>query len=196
MAKEKDDKRSRPGGRSERIRKAVAESVLKLIGEYGLEFEIKEVSRLAGVGRATVFRRWPDRAALIGEALGEHVSRFSVELRNEWPEDLYRITADFREFMRDPVEMSLNRALLLTNSSVFKEQMITYWTPIFGLFQKSIQDAIARGEVDPSVDVEVVITAISEVLLTESIIESMEQNNLPERLVAQLIRGCPPIKHV
>ncbi|WP_150290021.1 TetR-like C-terminal domain-containing protein [Sphingobium estronivorans] len=186
------NKRPRPGGRSERIRKAVAQAVLQLIRDHGIDFEIQEVSRLSGVGRATVFRRWPDRASLIGEALSEHVSGFSVTLKGEWPDDLLRMTRDFREFMRDPVELAMNRALLLTNNNAFRDQMSDYWKPIIELFQKPLRDAIDRGEIDPGVDVEIVIVAISEVLVMESLFENFGEVDISERLVSQLVRGCPP----
>lgn len=185
-------KRSRPGGRSERIRKAVAQAVLQLINDQGIDFEIQDVSRLSGVGRATVSRRWPDRPSLIGEALSEHISRFSVTLEGSWPDDLIRMARDFREFMRDPVEMALNRALLLSNNEGYRSQMLDYWAPFIELFQRPVREAIERGDIDPAVDVEIMIAAISDVLVMESLFESFGNEDISERLVRQLIRGCQP----
>ena len=50
-------KQSRPGGRTEKNRQAVAAAVLQLIKEGRLDFESQEVAALAGVHRTTLFRR-------------------------------------------------------------------------------------------------------------------------------------------
>lgn len=97
MNEQSSGKQVRPGGRTERVRKAVADAVIELIEQEGIEFEIKAVAQLSGVGRATIFRRWPDRASLIGEALVEHVSHFEVTMTGNWEEDLRRITADHQQ---------------------------------------------------------------------------------------------------
>ena len=53
--------KGRPGGRTEKNRKAVALAVLELIKAGKIDFEIQEVAALSGVHRTTIFRRWPNR---------------------------------------------------------------------------------------------------------------------------------------
>lgn len=194
MTEAAQTKLSRPGGRSERIRKAVAQAVLQLISEQGIHFEIQEVSRLSGVGRATVSRRWPDRAALFGEALSEHVSRFHIPLEGVWPDDLLRVARAFRTFMNDPIELALNRALLISYDETYHNQMYAYWGPHIELIKKPIYQAIERGDIDPAVDVEILIAALSDLLVMESMVGNFGNQDITERLVMQLIRGCPPPK--
>src|SRR5262245_20536485 len=81
----------RPGGRTEKIRRAVAQAVLTLIKKGKLDFRLQEVSRLAGVHRTTIYQRWPSRAALLIEALSEHTSHFDVKLSGNWRRDLKKI---------------------------------------------------------------------------------------------------------
>jgi AcrR family transcriptional regulator len=61
----------RPPGRprSEQAHSAILSSTLKLLGENGFpDLTIEAVAAHAGVGKATVYRWWPDKAALITDA--------------------------------------------------------------------------------------------------------------------------------
>lgn len=59
--------RRRPGRpRSERVRKAVLRSTLALLKRDGFDaLTIESVAARAGVGKATVYRRWPNKAELV-----------------------------------------------------------------------------------------------------------------------------------
>jgi AcrR family transcriptional regulator len=55
--------------RSEQARLAILHSTLKLLGENGFfELTIEDVAAHANVGKATVYRWWPNKAALIADA--------------------------------------------------------------------------------------------------------------------------------
>lgn len=63
--------RKRPPGRprNESIRVAILRTTLKLLGENGFaDLTIADVAARASVGKATVYRWWPDKAALIADA--------------------------------------------------------------------------------------------------------------------------------
>src|SRR5579863_6283827 len=62
-------KRSPGRPRSESIRVAILRTTLKLLGENGFsDLTIADVAARASVGKATVYRWWPDKAALIADA--------------------------------------------------------------------------------------------------------------------------------
>src|SRR5271167_3468624 len=64
-------KPKRPPGRprSEQARLSILRSTLKLLAKKGFpDFTIEAVAAHAGVGKATVYRWWPDKAALIADA--------------------------------------------------------------------------------------------------------------------------------
>ena len=70
--------RKRPPGRprSEQARLAILRSTLKLLGENGFsDLTIEAVAAHAGVGKATVYRWWPNKAALIADAFAGSTSR-------------------------------------------------------------------------------------------------------------------------
>jgi AcrR family transcriptional regulator len=63
--------RKRPPGRprSESIRVTILRTTLKLLGENGFsDLTIADIAARASVGKATVYRWWPDKAALIADA--------------------------------------------------------------------------------------------------------------------------------
>ena len=68
----------RPPGRprSERARVAILSSALKLLGEKGFpELTMEAVAERANVGKATVYRWWPNKAALIADAFASSTTR-------------------------------------------------------------------------------------------------------------------------
>jgi len=62
--------------RSEQARLAILRSTLKLLGKHGFsDLTIEEVAAHAGVGKATVYRWWPNKAALIADAFASSTTR-------------------------------------------------------------------------------------------------------------------------
>jgi AcrR family transcriptional regulator len=62
--------------RSEEARVAIQRSTLKLLAERGFpELTIEAVAAHAGVAKATVYRWWPDKAALIADAFAHSTTR-------------------------------------------------------------------------------------------------------------------------
>jgi AcrR family transcriptional regulator len=68
----------RPPGRprSEQARQAILASTLKILGERGFsDLKIEDVADRAGVGKATVYRWWPNKGALIADAFASSTTR-------------------------------------------------------------------------------------------------------------------------
>lgn len=69
-------KRSPGRPRSEQARLAILRSTLKLLGKNGFsDLTIEAVAAHAGVGKATVYRWWPNKAALIADAFANSTTR-------------------------------------------------------------------------------------------------------------------------
>lgn len=184
-------KQLRPGGRTEKNRQAVAAAVLKLIGDGKLDFEVQEVAALSGVHRTTLFRRWPDRGALIAEAMAEHVARVSIEFDGDWEADLRKIANGMRDFLADPVELAMNRMLAISDNALFHEQMARHWSPILERFQQPIRTAQANGQLPWSIDAEMVIMTLMSTLLTHIVfMRTPPTDEFIARMIDQLILGC------
>ena len=183
--------RKRPGGRTERNRQQVAAAVLQLIGDGRLEFELQEVAALAGVHRSTLFRRWPDRSALIAEALAEHVSHLNIAFSGSWQEDLRRIAFGLRDFLNDPIETAMNRMLVSSNNEVFREQMFRHWAPIIATLHAPLADAQREGEIPADADPAALISMlISPIIVSTVFMRSPPDDAFVELLVRQTILAC------
>jgi AcrR family transcriptional regulator len=69
-------KRSPGRPRSEHARVAILRSTLKLLGENGFsDLTIEAVAAHASVGKATVYRWWPNKAVLIADAFANSTTR-------------------------------------------------------------------------------------------------------------------------
>ncbi len=66
-----DDK---PIRRSARAREAILEAALQLTSEQGYErMTMEGIAKRAGVGKQTIYRWWPSKAAVLQEAINEQV---------------------------------------------------------------------------------------------------------------------------
>jgi len=78
LAAEYSKNGKRPPGRprSEQARQAILRSTLKILGKNGFsDFKIEEVAARASVGKATVYRWWPNKGALIADAFASSTTR-------------------------------------------------------------------------------------------------------------------------
>jgi AcrR family transcriptional regulator len=185
----------RRGGRTEKNRQAVAEAVLQLLRDGNIHFELREVAALSGVHRTTIHRRWPQRSDLIAEAMSEQASRIAVEFSGDWEADLRHIAYTMRGRLLDPYEMAINRLLVVTEDIELFKQAIDHWPPILQRFQQPLREAQASGLLDPSIDAELVISTLVSTLLTTTVfLRASPSDKFVDRLIAQLLRGCPTTK--
>ncbi|MEU2251907.1 TetR/AcrR family transcriptional regulator [Nocardia xishanensis] len=64
-----------PLGRGPKVRAAVLAATVEELSEHGYgAFTVDNVAQRAGVHKTTVYRRWPDRDALIADALADSVA--------------------------------------------------------------------------------------------------------------------------
>jgi AcrR family transcriptional regulator len=68
-------RRSDPGRRNPIAHGAIVESAWELLSEVGYHaLSIEGVAERAGVGKATIYRWWPSKGALVAEALASHMT--------------------------------------------------------------------------------------------------------------------------
>jgi len=184
-------KQKRPGGRTERNRQRVAAAVLQLIGEGRLDFGLQEVAVLAGVHRTTLFRRWPDRSALIAEALAEHVSHLSIAFCGDWQEDLRRIAFGMRDFLDDPVEIAMNRLLVASDNEDFREQMFRHWAPVIETLHLPLAAARAAGEISPHIEPATLIGMLISPIIVSTVLMGVTPGDaFLRQLIEQTILAC------
>jgi AcrR family transcriptional regulator len=137
--------RRRPGGRTERVRREVAEAVLDLFRAGRSDFSVAEVADRAGVHRSTVYRRWPTPADLVREALTLHTQDLHVPDTGSWEGDVAALARRLAKFFANPVEVSMNAALASGTSPEIDAVMIDHWKPLFSEMAAIVARASERG---------------------------------------------------
>lgn len=181
----------RPGGRTERVRQTVADTVLQLIKAGTTEFTMLDVAERSGIARSTIYARWPTREALIAEALSEHNATFQVENRADWREHLHVIAAAFRDFSARPDEIAINGLTAYLGRGFLDEETHRQWETIAMRMAEPLRAAQQRGEIRPDMDVGLVIatlfTTVSGMILMAKDVPSDEYLR---QLVDLLIAGA------
>jgi len=149
----------RPPGRprSEQARQAILSSTLKILGKNGFsDFKIEEVAARASVGKATVYRWWPNKGALIADAFASSTTR---KLR--FP-DTGSVYADMSQQMRQLIKVFRSRrgrivsAILAAGQSdkdlieAFRERFL--WPrrrEAYATLRRGIERGELRRDLDP-----------------------------------------------
>jgi len=156
----------RPPGRprSEQARQAILNSTLKLLEEMGFpELSIEAIAADADVGKATVYRWWPSKAALVADAFSSSADK---ELR--FP-DTGSVRSDMSNQMKQLVRVFRGRrgrivaALLGGGQSdpeliaAFRERFL--W-PRRHQAYVTLQRGIERGELPKDLDKDLMLDAL------------------------------------
>jgi AcrR family transcriptional regulator len=185
----------RPGRpRSERADRAIIDAALSLFAEHGVEgLCIEEVAARAGVGKATIYRRWPGKEDLLLDALAALKTPLP-ELRGESARaDLVALLDAMAADYADP-RRARSFALLLGEGAKFPRLMSRYLEtvaePRREVMRGVLRRGVATGELRPDTDIEVALFMLTGAVLArgkhqpEGIAEGFA-----ERVVDELLRG-------
>ena len=149
--------------RSAEAHRAILDAVFELLAEEGFgRLSIEGVAARAGVGKATVYRRWSSKVALVIEALDTRASeRLSVPDTGTARGDLIEFLAQLVRIMAGPEGRVV--APLLEGMSrspelaeAFRRDLISPWRQITN---EIIRRGIARGELRPDLHFDVALDA-------------------------------------
>jgi len=179
---------SRPGGRTAETTRRIFAATLALLVEGGLAAcGFLAVAERAGVGRATLYRRWSSRAALVLDALAAHLEgAVSVRDTGSFATDLRALVDDIASFLQSPLgraavaavaEQRMEDALEPTS---FWRARLTAVTPVF-------ERAVARGEVAADCDREALLACALGPLYFRTLVMGMPIDvNWVDRVFRQL----------
>ena len=159
-------RRKRPPGRprSEQARVAILRSTSKLLEEDGFsDLSIEGVAAGAGVGKATVYRWWPDKAALITDAFARSASR-----KLHFP-DTGSVYTDMSQQMRQLIKIFRSRrgrivsAILAAGQSdknVIRAFRDRFLKPRRHEAYATLQRGIQRGELRKNIDMNLLLDSL------------------------------------
>jgi AcrR family transcriptional regulator len=165
-ARRGEGRRKRAPGRprSEQAHSAILLSTLKLLGENGFsDLTIEAVAAHAGVGKATVYRWWHNKAALIADAFASSTTR-----KLDFP-DTGSVYTDMSKQMRQVIKIFRSRrgrilsAILAGGQSdrdligAFRERFL--W-PRRREAYTTLRRGILRGELRKDVDMDLVLDSL------------------------------------
>jgi AcrR family transcriptional regulator len=178
--------RGRP--RSAEADRAILDAAGSLLAERGLNgMSIEEVAARAGVGKATIYRRWPSKGLLALDA-------FMIMFRSlQPPVDTGSLRGDLLSALRAWVRAVTNTPAGRLLASLIAEaqhdpELHAAWRsrvlePLRAQHRVVLERAVARGEVSPAVDQDVVLDLffgaaqhrllLGHLELTESFVESV-----------------------
>ena len=189
----------RPPGRprSEQARLAILRSTLKILADNGFSnFTIEDVADRARVGKATVYRWWPNKGALIADAFASNTTR---NLR--FP-DTGRVETDMSRQMRQLIKVfrsprgRIVSAILAAGQSdkdliaSFRERFL--W-PRRREAYATLRRGIVRGEIRKDIDPDLLLDSLYGPIYMRFLIQHDRLTpDFVDRLCALVLRGARP----
>jgi AcrR family transcriptional regulator len=153
----------RPGGRTARVRRAVLQATVdELIYTGYAGLRVEAVAARAGVGKATVYRRWGGRDRLLVDAV-EHfaVEQTEVPDTGNFDDDLRLWARSIRMLLSGPVSGQLVRAVFGAGSTPeIDELRRRFWSSRAHLVRPLVERALSRREIPTGTDVDEVIRQV------------------------------------
>jgi AcrR family transcriptional regulator len=150
--------------RSEQARLAILRSTLKLLGKHGFsDLTIEDVAAHAGVGKATVYRWWPNKASLIADAFAKSTTRAL-----HFP-DTGSVYSDMSQQMRQLVKIFRSRRGRIVSAILGGGQsdpdLITAFRERFLLPRRleayaTLRRGIRRGELRGNIDMDLLLDSL------------------------------------
>jgi AcrR family transcriptional regulator len=185
----------RPGRpRSEQAEQAIIEATLDIFAEQGFEGVcVEAVAARAGVGKATIYRRWPNKEELLLAAFGSLKSPFPEPKGVSVRDDLLAMVEVMCADKADP-RKARRYALLLGEGDKYPRLMARYKETIVqprrDAMRAVIRHGVETGELRPDTDVEIaMLTLTGAIMAQDKSPDGTFDSDFAARLVDGLLRG-------
>lgn len=184
----------RTGGRSARVVHDVLEATVDALAASGYSaFSFEDVAARAGVSRTTIYRRWPTKQDLVRAAL--------LRFAEECPliADTGSLRGDLQQNLRtiqDPEHAARQAGLLRALMADFDDPELLALSRLVRERMRqpavaAVERAIARGELPPGTDADVVIEpAAFTLVMRQAIFGDAVDPDYGERLLDVILAGA------
>ena len=185
----------RPGRpRSERADRAILDATVSLFAESGAAgLCIEKVAARAGVGKATIYRRWPGKEDLLLAAIAGLKAPLPEPRGRSVRADLVMLIEAMATQFADPCQ-AREFALLLGEGARYPRLMTRYAEEVIEprreVIRSVLRRGVAAGELRPDTDIEAAL-----LMLTGSVLARSRHGALPVepgyacRVVGELLSG-------
>ena len=154
----------RPGGRAARVRDAVLVATAELLAATPYDaLRIEDVAVRAGVNKTTVYRRWPDKAALVADAArARSASAVPVPDTGSLVGDLVAFGQAVADNLSSDIGGRLTRTLVTAaaTSAEVADEAPRFLQERLGGASAMIERAVARNEIAPGLDASLLIETL------------------------------------
>jgi AcrR family transcriptional regulator len=163
--------------------------------EKGFEgMSVEAVAANARVGKATIYRRWQSKEALVIDAVTKLFAEPATPDTSDVREDLVQMARELHELMSSPVtggvfpRMGAEVARRSRLGLLYGDRVIRPRRAIFG---DALRRGIERGELSTGTDVELAVDLIVGTFLLRRFTGRLKQSDttLPERVVDAMLAG-------
>ena len=192
-------RRGRP--RSVEADAAILDATLQLIDEDGLTgLSVEAVAARAGVGKATIYRRWPSKEALVASALGRCAEEMPVaEMTGASLRD--QLVAYVEQIRLKSPETRGGRIMprMLSHAGRSPELFQIYFDQVIrprrARVRLALERAVAAGELRDDIDLDLAVTMVTAPMLYLNLVQSANGAPRPgssEALVDAVLSGLTP----
>jgi AcrR family transcriptional regulator len=184
----------RPGRpRSEHADQAITRAVLDLFAERGpAAVCIEQVAARAGVGKATIYRRWPGKEEMLLDALGTLSASLPVPRGRSVRADLIALLDAICKDVADPKRARL-LALLQGEGERYPRLRARYLETVVEprreLVSSVLRRGVATGELRQDTDVDAAVSLLNGAVLASTHGQGRIDSRYARRIVAELLRG-------
>jgi AcrR family transcriptional regulator len=185
--------------RNARAHQAILDATTQRLADVGYAaLTIEGVAANAGVGKATVYRWWPTKGALVIEALRAALATPALVETGDVRQDLLtairRVVHTFARCPEGAVIPALAADLIRDPAMAeqFRAQIIR---PRRSVVVDLLRRAAARGELPPEVDTELLVDVYASAVFYRVLVSGEPvTDSLAEQLVSLLLDGRTPVK--
>jgi AcrR family transcriptional regulator len=183
--------------RSQRAHQSILHATIELLLEQGFaEMSVEGVARRAGAGKATIYRRWPSKADLVAEAVGNlsHKVLRPVDTGNVRDDlvDLGRQvfhTKEAGEVTTIMLKLMSERARHPDLQAAFMRRVVE---PRRRVVTEVLERGVTRGELRSDVDVDLLTDVLSGVISYRVMVGAGQHALQPdtlERVIDMILEG-------
>ncbi len=187
-------RRGRP--RSAAAEAAILDATLELLAERGLEgLSIEAVAARAGVGKATIYRRWPSRDEMIAAAFRSADRRVDILEVGNVRDDLVGLLGEFQRATLRSIPVAMMPRLLASTLATPELRTLflaNVFEPRRAALLRVLQAAQDRGELRADADPGLAFMMLAGPLLLTGMVgraEALKDRELPARLVDAVLGG-------
>jgi AcrR family transcriptional regulator len=189
------DAARRPGRpRSERAEQAILDATLEAIGECGVDgVRCEDVAARAGVGKATLYRRWPGKEDLLIAAFASLKGPLPEGRGESARADLIAMLDVMAQDADDP-RYARQFALLHGEGQRYPRLVARYTEQVVEprreLIRSVLRRGIATGELRPDTDVEIAMLFLTGAVMARGKHDATPaESGFAARVVDELLRG-------